>query len=414
MALYRAGKPGAEMPVLLSERVAKLKPSASIAARKKVTELQAAGRRIIDFTIGEPDLDTPPHIVDAAIKAMRGGDTHYTITAGIPALRNAICDKLRRDNGVDFAAANIVVGCGAKQLIFEAFAATLSAGDEVVIPAPYWVSYPDMAGMNDGKPVIVPCQEDTGFKLTPAALEKAITPRTRWLVLNSPNNPTGAVYSAADLGALAAVLARHPHVWVLTDDIYEHLVYDGVRHANPVAVAPELASRTLIVNGVSKAYAMTGWRIGYAAGPQDLIEAIVKVLGQSTTCASSISQWAAVAALDGDQRCVREAAEIYRQRRDRIVELLQGVPGLRVAKPAGAFYLYPSVAGLIGKKTPEGIVLANDLDVSLYLLDRASVAVLDGAAYGLSPYLRLSFATSLAVIEEGCAAIRASCEELSG
>jgi aspartate aminotransferase len=400
------------MPVMLSERVAKLKPSASIAAKKKVTELQVAGRKIIDFTIGEPDLDTPAHIIEAGMKAMGGGDTHYTPAAGIPALRAAVCAKLRRDNGLDYRPENVVVGCGAKQLIFEAFAATLKAGDEVVIPAPYWVSYPDMVEMNDGRPVRMSCPEGVGFKLTPAALEQAITPKTRWVVLNSPNNPTGAVYSAADLAALAAVLARHPHVWVLTDDIYEHLVYDGVRHTNPVQVAPELASRTLIVNGVSKAYAMTGWRIGYAAGPKDLVDAIVKILGQSTTCASSISQVAAATALEGDQACVRAAADIYRERRDRIVGLLQGVPGLRVTKPAGAFYLYPSVAGLIGRKTPDGAILNSDLDVSLYLLDQANVAVLDGAAYGLSPYLRLSFATSLDVIEDGCAAIRAACEAL--
>jgi len=298
-----------------------------------------------------------------------------------------------------------VVGCGAKQLIFEAFAVTLAAGDEVVVPAPYWVSYPDMVAVNDGVPVIVACGEEVGFKLTPAALERAITPRTRWVVLNSPNNPTGAVYSRAELAALAAVLARHPDVWVMTDDIYEHLLYDGHQHVNPVEVEPALAERTLIVSGLSKSYAMTGWRIGYALGPTDLIAAMVKLIGQSTTCASSISQAAAVAALTGDQTCVAEAADIYRRRRARMISLLTDTPGLRIVPPQGAFYLYPCVDGIIGRTTPAGAQLRSDLDVSLYLLD-AGVAVLDGAAYGLSPYLRLSFATSLEAIEQGCERIR--------
>jgi aspartate aminotransferase len=393
------------MPVLLSPRNKKLKPSASIAAKNKVNELQAAGRSIVDFTVGEPDLDTPPHIVAAAIAALDRHETHYTATAGTPALRAAVCAKLARDKGLTYEPTNVVIGGGAKQLIFEAFAATLSPGDEVVVPAPYWVSYPDIVAVNDGTPVIVPCREDVGFKLTAAALEAAITAKTRWLVLNSPNNPTGAVYSRAEIGELAAVLARHPHVWVMTDDIYEHLTYDGHRHVNPVEVDPALASRTLIVSGMSKSYAMTGWRIGYAAGPSDLVAAMVKQLGQNTTCASSIGQAAAVAALAGDQTCVHEAAAIYRRRRDRMIELLAAMPGLRVAPPAGAFYLFPCVEAAIGRTTPSGQTLRSDLDVTLYLLD-AGVAVLDGAAYGLSPYLRLSFATSLEAIDEGCRRMR--------
>lgn len=401
------------MSLKLAERVAKLKPSASIAAKRKVTEMLAAGRQVIDFTIGEPDLDTPPHIVEAAIAAMRSGDTHYTATPGTPALREAICRKLERENGLRCTPEEVVVGCGAKQLIFEAFAATLSKGDEVVVPAPYWVSYPDIVGVNGGTPVVVQCGENVGFKLTPSALDAAITPRTRWLILNSPSNPTGAVYSREDLKNLAAVLALHPHVWIITDEIYERLVYDGNTAPNLIQVDPALAARTLIVNGLSKAYAMTGWRVGYAAGPTALIGAITKLLGQSTTCPSSISQAAAVAALDGDQSDVRETVALYERRRNRMIELLDGTPGFRISTPSGAFYLYPSVAGLIGRGTASGDVLTSDLDVSLYLLDAANVAVMDGASYGLSPYLRLSFATSFSTIEMGCSQIRQACELLS-
>lgn len=401
------------MSLKLAERVAKLKPSASIAAKKKVTDLLAAGRNIIDFTIGEPDLDTPSHIIDAAITAMRKGETHYTATAGTPALRGVICAKLERENGLQYEPDNVVVGCGAKQLIFEAFAATLSKGDEVIVPAPYWVSYPDIVGVNEGTSIIVECGENVGFKLTPQALEAAISPQTRWLILNSPSNPTGAVYSRDEMRDLTAVLVRHPHVWLMVDEIYEHLVYGGLASANPVQIAPELAERTMIVNGVSKAYAMTGWRVGYAAGPKDLIGAVTKLLGQSTTCASSISQAAALAALTGDQSHLEQTRLLYEKRRGRMIELLEGTPGLRLSKPDGAFYLYPSVAGLIGKRTSAGQVLRSDVDVSLYLLDFASVAVMDGTSYGLSPYLRLSFATSMSAIELGCANIRRACEAIS-
>jgi aspartate aminotransferase len=401
------------MKISLSERVTRLKPSASIAAKAVVNELRAQGRSIVDFTIGEPDLDTPPHIVEAAIAAMRAGDTHYTPTNGTPALRKAIAAKLKRENGLDFDAADIVVGVGAKQLIFEAFAATLDDGDEVIVPAPYWVSYPDIVALNGGKPVIVPCSREAEFKLTAPVLEAAITPRTRWLILCAPSNPTGAVYSRAELAALAAVLLRHPHVAVLTDDIYEHLVYDGAAAESLLAVEPALAGRVLLVNGLSKAYAMTGWRIGYAAGPSEVIGAIVKLLGQSTTCASSISQAAAVAALDGDQTPVREMVALYQRRRDVMHEALSAIPGITCLRPAGAFYIYPDVCGLIGRRTPDGAVIESDTDLSLYLLRSVGVAVMDGSAYGMSPCLRLSFATSQETIVEGCALIREACAALS-
>lgn len=400
------------MSVKLADRVARLKPSASIAAKQKVTDLLAAGRNVIDFTIGEPDQNTPAHVIDAAIIAMREGDTHYTATLGTLALREAICTKFERENGLHYRPENVVVGCGAKQLVFEAFAATLGKGDEVIVPAPYWVSYPDIVGVNEGKPIIIECGENVGFKLTPDVLEAAITPQTRWLVLNSPNNPTGAVYSRDEIEGLTDVLSRHPHVWLMVDEIYEHLIYDGMRYECPVQIDGRLANRTLIVNGLSKAYAMTGWRVGYAAGPKDLVSAIGKLLGQTTTCPSSISQAAAVAALSGDQSHVTRMKELYETRRNRMMALLADVPGMRVVKPSGAFYLYPSVAGLIGRKTALGQVLKNDLDVSMYFLDTANVAVLDGATYGLSPCLRLSFATSMSAIDVGCANIRKACESL--
>jgi aspartate aminotransferase len=400
------------MSLVISERALALKPSASIAAKKLVTELQASGRSVIDLTIGEPDLPTPSHIAEAAYAASRAGDTHYTASAGTPALRRAIAETLSRDKGIACTAENVVVGCGAKQLIFEAFSATLNDGDEVIVPAPYWVSYPDIASLHGGKPVIVTCGADIGFKLTPGALAAAITPRTRWLVLNSPNNPTGATYTREEFVALSEVLRDHPHVWVMTDEIYEHLFYEGERAPGMIEAAPFLFERALIINGLSKAYAMTGWRVGYAAGPKVLIDVMTKMLSQSTTCASSVSQAAAVAALTGDQSCVREATAIYRKRRDRMVALLSAAPGLEVPVPAGAFYLYVGVSGLVGRRTPAGKRIETDLDVSLYLLEQAQVAVLDGGAYGLSPYLRLSFAASMEAVEAGSRAIVAACEAL--
>ncbi|NKJ39424.1 aminotransferase class I/II-fold pyridoxal phosphate-dependent enzyme [Rhizobium sp. SG570] len=400
------------MSLQISNRAIALKPSASIAAKKMVSDLQAQGHKIVDLTIGEPDIPTPTHIVEAAVAAMKAGDTHYTSSAGTPALRAAIATHISREKGLPAKPENIAVGCGAKQLIFEVFSATLNEGDEVIVPAPYWVSYPDLATLHGGKPVVVICGEEVDFKLTPQALEAAISEKTRWLVLNTPNNPSGAIYSRDELSALGEVLQRHPSVWVMTDEIYEYLSYHDERAPSLIEIVPSLFDRAIIINGMSKAYAMTGWRIGYAAGPKALIEVVVKMLSQSTTCASSISQAAAVAALKGNQACVREATAMYRNRRDRMVEILSDAPGLSPRAPSGAFYLFISVANLIGRSTPAGKELRTDLDVSLYLLEQAKVAVLDGSAYGVSPYLRLSFAASMQVVESGSQAIVAAVKAL--
>jgi len=398
--------------VFLAERARAIKPSPSMAAKTRVDQLRAQGRDIVDFTVGEPDLPTPAHIVQAGIDALNSGDIRYTASAGAKPLLEAVRAKFQRENGLEYGLDQLIVGVGAKQLIFTALAATVQAGDEVIIPAPYWVSYPDMVLVNDGTPVVLACPESDGFKLTPQALEAAITPRTKWVLLNTPSNPTGAMYDAAELRALGEVLARHPHVWLMTDEIYEHLAYGDVRHASPAAVVPALAERTLTINGVSKAYAMTGWRLGYAGGPKALVKAMATLISQSTSCVSAISQQAARVALTADQQCVTDAAAVFHQRRDRIVALLNAVPGIRCPLPQGAFYVYPSVEGLLGKRTPAGHTLQSDLDVVMYLLDEAGVAVLDGAAYGLSPYLRLSFATSMENIEEGCRRIHEACAAL--
>jgi aspartate aminotransferase len=376
-----------------------------MAAKSHVDALRAAGRNIIDFTIGEPDFPTPPHIVAAGIAALNAGRTRYTGAAGIPALRKAIAAKLANENGLAYTPDQIVVGTGAKHVIYNALAATLNEGDEVIVPAPYWVSYPDMVALHGGKPVIVTSDETTGFKLQPQALERAITPRTRWLVLNSPNNPTGAVYSPAELKALGDVLLRHPHVWVMTDEIYEHFVYGGAKHVPLLALVPGLASRALVVNGMSKAYAMTGWRIGYGAGPQALVKAITLLLSQSTSCAAAMSQVAAVTALEGPQQCVADARRLFGERRDRMVELLNRIRGIRCTAPDGAFYVFASVAGLIGATTPAGRRLSSDAEVAMYFTDMADVATIDGASYGLPLHLRLSFATAIEHIEAGCAAL---------
>lgn len=397
----------------LAARARAIKPSPSMAAKTRVDQLRAQGRDIIDFTVGEPDLPTPAHIVQAGIDALNSGDIRYTASAGSRPLLEAARAKFQRENGLDYALDELIVGVGAKQLLYTALAATVQAGDEVIIPAPYWVSYPDMVLVNDGTPVVVACPEADGFKLTPEALERAITPRTKWLLLNTPSNPTGAMYSAAELRALADVLARHPQVWLMTDEIYEHLAYGDARHASPAAVAPELAGRTLTINGVSKAYAMTGWRLGYAGGPKTLVKAMATLISQSTSCVSAISQAAARVALSADQACVGEAAAVFRARRDRIVTLLDAVPGIRCPRPQGAFYVYPNVEGLLGRRTPAGALMRTDLDVVMFLLDEAGVAVLDGTAYGLSPYLRLSFATSMDNIEEGCRRIAQACGRLT-
>ena len=394
------------MNTLLSSRLGAVKPSPSIAAKARVDALRAAGRGIVDFTLGEPDFPTPAHIVEGAVAALAQGHTRYTGSAGTPALREAIAAKLARENALAYRPEEIMVGVGAKNLIFNALAATLNEGDEVVVAAPYWVSYPDMVLLNGGTPVIAEADAATGFKLTADALQKAITPRTRWLILNTPNNPSGAVYTRQELEALCAVLRMHPQVWLMTDEIYEHFVYGEARHFSPLNVAPDLAVRSLLVNGVSKAYAMTGWRVGYAAGPVALVKALTLLASQTTTCASAMSQAAAAVALNGPQDCVAEARRLFETRRDRMTELLDRIPGIRCTAPDGAFYVFPSVAGLLGRKTREGRVLANDLDVTLFLLDHAGVAAIDGSSYGMPAHLRLSFATSIDQIEAGCAAIR--------
>ena len=361
------------------------KPSPSIAAKARVDALRAEGREIVDFTVGEPDFQTPAHIVEAGKRALDEGQTKYTSSLGTPALRKAVAAKLLRENGLSYDVQDVIVGVGAKNLIFNALAATLEAGDEVIVPAPCWVSYPDMVTLNGGTPVIVDCPESQGFKLAPEALEQAITANTRWLVLNTPGNPTGAVYTAGELEALARVLDAHPQVWVLTDEIYEHFVYDEGRHRSILTVAPGLKARTLLINGVSKAYAMTGWRIGYAAGPRELMKVLALLATQTMTCASAMSQAAAVAALDGDQACVRSAAALFQSRRDLMIRRLQATDGIACQSPAGAFYVFANVQGLLGKRRPDtGAVLQSDVDVSAYLLDRASVATIDGQSYGLS------------------------------
>nr|WP_315595370.1 aminotransferase class I/II-fold pyridoxal phosphate-dependent enzyme [uncultured Cupriavidus sp.] len=397
---------------IVSSRMGLIKPSPSIAAKALVDDLRANGHNILDFTIGEPDLATPAHICQAANDAIARGETKYTSTLGTPALRRAIANKLQRSLGVEYGSDEIVVGCGAKQIIFSALTASLEEGDEVIISAPYWVSYPDMVTMNGGKPVIVTCGADVGFKLTAQALEAAITPKTRWIILNSPNNPTGAVYTAEELDEICAVLERHPDVWVLSDEIYEPYVYDGGIAVSPLQLMPSLKQRSLLINGMSKAYAMTGWRVGYGAGPRELVKAIGTILSQSSTCTSSVSQAAAVVALDGDQSCVQEMVGIFEKRRDRMAALLNDIPGIECTPSAGAFYIYASVKGLLGKQTDTGTMLESDLDVVMFFLNKAGVAVLDGTAYGLSPYLRFSFATSLEVIEEGCARLKQAVESL--
>jgi aspartate aminotransferase len=400
------------MTNIIARRFDQIKASPSMGAKAKVEALRTAGRRVVDFTIGEPDFPTPEHVVQAGIAALLQGETRYTAAAGTPALRTAIAGKLARENGLEFSASRIVVGCGAKHIIFNAFAASLEAGDEVIIPAPYWVSYPDMVAINGGTPVIVRCAESIGFKLTPELLEGAITPRTRWLVLNSPNNPTGAVYTRSELEALCAVLKSHPQVWLLTDEIYEHFVYGKTEHISALALAPYLADRTLVVNGVSKAYAMTGWRIGYGAGPLPLMQTLSLLMSQSTTCPSAISQSAAIAALEGPQEGVMDAAALYRIRRDLMLARLKDVPGIHCTVPDGAFYLFPSVAGLVGRNDHHGVAMKSDVDVVNFFLDAAGVASIDGSSYGMPGHVRFSFANSAEEIEEGCRRIRAAVASL--
>jgi aspartate aminotransferase len=387
--------------IRIASRVQRIKPSPSSAAQDRANALRREGRDIVNLVIGEPDFDTPAHIRQAACEAIERGETRYTMSAGTPALRAAICDKLRRD-GLSYQLQDVIVTCGAKHAIFNALSATLEPGDEVIVPAPYWVSYPDMALACEGVPVIVEGHEDDGFMVSAEALERAITPRTRWLLLNSPTNPTGAAYGRNRLRVLADVLLRHPHVLLLTDDIYESIRFDDEPPVHILAVEPRLADRTLVVNGVSKTYAMTGWRIGYAAGPRPLIQAMETLQSQSTSNASSVSQAAALAALQGDHSFLEGFVSTYRQRRDRALELINAIPGLQCAAPGGAFYLFVNCRGLIGKRTPEGRVIDSDVAVVLHLLESAGVALIPGSAYGASPYFRMSIATGVGVIEEGC------------
>ncbi|CAK0761446.1 Aspartate/prephenate aminotransferase [Azospirillaceae bacterium] len=398
---------------ILAARLGRIKPSPTIAVTQKARDLQAAGRDVIGLGAGEPDFDTPDTIKAAAIEAINKGDTKYTAVDGTPALKKAIVGKFKRENGLEYAPDQITVGSGGKQVLYNALVATLSPGDEVIIPAPYWVSYPDMVELAEGTPVIVPCPAEKGFKLQPADLERAITAKTKWIILNSPNNPTGAAYSRDEMKALTDVLIRHPQVWVMTDDIYEHLIYDGFVFATPAQVAPELYDRTLTVNGVSKAYAMTGWRIGYAGGPKSLIKAMAMVQSQSTSNPCSISQAAATAALSGPQGFIAEWADIFRQRRDLVAAMLNDAQGLYCHKPEGAFYVYPSCAGVLGKKTPDGKVLNTDEDFVTYLLESANVAAVQGAAFGLSPFFRISYATSTNLLQEACRRIQKACAALT-
>ena len=392
-------------PSRISDRVRRIKPSPSTSAADRANELRRQGKSIVNLVVGEPDFDTPAHIRHAAAAAMEKGATRYTLMAGTVELRQAIAAKLERENGLGYAPNEIIATSGAKSAIYSAFAITLQPGDEVIIPAPYWVSYPDMVLASDGTPVTVACPEENGFKITPAQLAAAITPKTRWLLLNSPSNPTGASYTVAEYRALADVLARYPQVLVMTDDIYEHIRFDGRHTPHLLNAAPELRDRTLAVNGVSKTYAMTGWRIGWAAGPRDLVQALDTLLSQSTGSCCAVSQAAAAAALNGDQSFVTESVGVYKQRRDATLARINSIPGLSCRAPDGAFYLYINCAGLIGRTTAEGKVLAEDGDVVMYLLESVGVAVVAGTAYGLSPYFRLSIATSLDILEEGCSRI---------
>jgi len=396
----------------LSDTLSRVKPSPTIAVSNLAAELKAQGKDVIGLGAGEPDFDTPDNIKKAAMAAMDAGKTKYTAVDGIAELKQAICAKFKRDNGLDYTPAQVTVGTGGKQVLYNALMATLNPGDEVVIPAPYWVSYPDMVLLAGGEPVIAEAQAQTSYKLTPEQLEAAITPKTKWFIFNSPSNPTGAGYTAEELKGLTDVLMRHPHVWVMSDDMYEHLVYDGFEFATPAQVEPGLYERTLTVNGVSKAYAMTGWRIGYAAGPTELIGAMRKIQSQSTSNPCSISQWAAVEALNGPQDYIATNNETFRRRRDLVVGMLNEIEGMSCPVPEGAFYVYPSIAGLIGKTTPGGVSIDTDETFAKALLEDKGVAVVFGGAFGLSPCFRISYATSDENLKEACTRIQEFCASL--
>lgn len=397
---------------LESDALRRIAPSATIAISAKARALKAEGKNVIALSAGEPDFDTPDNIKDAAIAAIRAGKTKYTDPDGMPELKVAICGKFKRENGLDYKPSQVHIAPGGKPVIYNALVATVNPGDEVVIPAPYWVSYPDMVLLAGGTPVSVETTAENGFKLKAADLEKAITPKTKWLILNSPSNPSGAAYTRAELQAIADVLLKHPQVWVLTDDMYEHLVFDDFEFVTIAQVEPKLYDRTLTMNGVSKAYAMTGWRIGYAAGPEALIKAMAKMISQTTSNPSSISQWAAVEALNGTQDFIKPNAKLFQKRRDLVVSMLNQASGIHCPTPEGAFYVYPSVEGLIGKTAPSGKVIKTDEDFAVELLETEGVAVVHGAAFGLSPFFRISYATSEDVLEDACGRIQRFCGNL--
>ncbi|MCR4267908.1 pyridoxal phosphate-dependent aminotransferase [Nitratireductor sp. ZSWI3] len=390
----------------LADALSRVKPSATIAVSQKARELKTQGRDVIGLGAGEPDFDTPDNVKKAAIDAINRGETKYTPVSGIQPLREAIAAKFKRENNLDYDWKQTIVGTGGKQILFNALMATLNAGDEVVIPSPYWVSYPEMVALCGGTPVFAETSIDNGFKLTPAALEKAITPKTKWLIMNSPSNPSGAAYTSDELKALADVLLAHPQVWILTDDMYEHLTYGDFKFFTIAEVEPKLYERTLTMNGVSKAYAMTGWRIGYAAGPIELIKAMDMIQGQQTSGACSIAQWAAVEALNGPQDFVARNKAIFQGRRDLVVSMLNQARGIKCPVPEGAFYVYPSCAELIGKTAPSGKVIETDEDFVSELLEAEGVAVVHGSAFGLGPNFRISYATSEALLEEACTRIQ--------
>jgi len=402
----------APMPALAG-RLKEVSLAASVAMTQRARELGAAGKKVISLAIGEPDFPTPPHAIEAAHQAALAGDTKYPPQDGTRALKLAVQKKFRRDNNLDYALDEILVGNGGKQIIMDALLATCDPGDEVLIPAPFWISYADMAKLATATPTFVNCPQNNGFKLRPEDLDAAITPKTKWLFLNFPNNPTGAACSRAEMKAIAEVMLRHPHVWILTDDMYEHLVYDGFEFCTIADVEPRLKERVLTVNGASKTYAMTGWRIGFCGGPKPLIKAMANMQSQLTGGTSTVGQAAAVAALEGPQDLVAERAAIYRQRRDLVVQMLNDAPGVTCHKPEGAFYVYPNIAGCIGKTTKGGRRIGNDTDFAMALLEEKLVATVQGAAYGMSPYLRVSYATDTESLREACARIQEFCRELS-
>jgi aspartate aminotransferase len=396
----------------LAESLGRIKPSPTIAVTDKARALKAGGRDVIGLGAGEPDFDTPDNIKQAAIKAIERGETKYTAVDGIPQLKEAIARKFKRENGLDYKPTQISVGTGGKQVLFNALMATLNPGDEVVIPAPYWVSYPDIVLLAGATPVAVETKLEDGFKMRPQALERAITPKTKWLIFNSPSNPTGAAYSRAEVKAITEVLVKHPHVWVLTDDMYEHLVYDDFQFSTPAQVEPSLYERTLTLNGVSKAYCMTGWRIGYAGGPEFLIKAMATLQSQSTTNPNAIAQWASVEALNGPQDFIPKHNKVFKERRDLCVSMLNQTNGLNCPKPEGAFYVYPTCRGAIGKRAPSGKTITSDEDFVTELLESEGVAVVQGTAFGLGPAFRISYATATPVLEEACRRIQRFCGNL--